>query len=61
METQAFLHRLWRGWSLALFERLVAVYGLDEQQAAVVEQAFFKVNDWRVVFEPAAVSGNISG
>jgi hypothetical protein len=53
MLTHAFLHRLWRGWSLALLQRIVEIYELDEAQAAAVEQAFFKVNDWRVEFEPS--------
>lgn len=56
METHAFLHRLWRGWSLTLLQRIITVYELDEAQATALEQAFFKVNDWRVVFEPAAVA-----
>lgn len=56
MDTHAFLHRLWRGWSLALLQRIVEVYELDEAQAAAVEQAFFKVNDWRVEFEPATIT-----
>jgi hypothetical protein len=57
MDTHMFLHKLWRGWSLALLRRIVSVYELTDEQSVAVEKMFFKVNDWRVVFEPGVSDG----
>lgn len=51
--TRIFLNGIWFRWATILVDRIVELYGLEEDQAATVRELFLKPNNWAMIVAPA--------